>query len=420
MSEQHFRMLVTRARAAALSCERDAISDNFRNLVQQLEKTLHYPSWDSFAASLAMAAVHALFPSTGNGGASSSSGNARGTEVPFVLPVTSVQFHRSSESDDFDGNTHFVTRCKNVAHVPNWLRQSTDFAKIVGKIPKDRPSVLQILRFTNNSRDSSRCPADTRNQSTHSVIMRIDPAEHRVVTFDCNSDGFENGRESFYLSMSRKIAARLFPTRNQLITSLIPLRFSHNGLCRYATPLLALADDDVRQRLAADAPFFASCVVAMIEYTHDNVPRARSDLPPGRNGGRGERRHRGRIRGGGISREAGAPNAGAVVRPHRYRPGTVALREIRRYQKSTDLLLRKLPFQRTVRELTQTYNSTPAEGEKRYTTGALMALQEAAEAYLVGLMEDTNLCAIHAKRVTIFVKDMQLARRVRGLSEALR
>jgi histone H3/H4 len=91
------------------------------------------------------------------------------------------------------------------------------------------------------------------------------------------------------------------------------------------------------------------------------------------------------------------------------RPGTVALREIRKYQRSTDLLIRKLPFARLVREITQTYNSAPAEGEKRWQVEALMALQEAAEAYLVHLMEDANLCAIHAKRVTIFVKCVRIA-----------
>ena len=62
-----------------------------------------------------------------------------------------------------------------------------------------------------------------------------------------------------------------------------------------------------------------------------------------------------------------------------------------------------------MREITQTYNSAPAEGEKRWQVEALMALQEAAEAYLVHLMEDANLCAIHAKRVTIFVKCVRIA-----------
>ena len=90
----------------------------------------------------------------------------------------------------------------------------------------------------------------------------------------------------------------------------------------------------------------------------------------------------------------------------------MALREIRRYQKSTQLLIRKLPFQRLVREIAQDFWGKP--GSPRFTPGVIMALQEAAEAYLVGLFEDTNLCAIHAKRVTIMPKDIQLARRIRG------
>ncbi len=110
-----------------------------------------------------------------------------------------------------------------------------------------------------------------------------------------------------------------------------------------------------------------------------------------------------------------APCTGGVKRPHRYRPGTVALREIRRYQKSTDLLLRRLPFQRLVREVAQEMRVTRGlGGDVRFQTHALMAMQEAAEAYLVGLFQDTNLAALHAKRVTIFPKDIQLARRIRG------
>ena len=95
-----------------------------------------------------------------------------------------------------------------------------------------------------------------------------------------------------------------------------------------------------------------------------------------------------------------APATGGVKKPHRYRPGTVALRE---------LLIRKLPFQRLVREIAQDFKS-----DMRFQSSAIMALQEASEAYLVGLFEDTNLCAIHAKRVTIFPKDIALARRIRG------
>jgi histone H3 len=123
-----------------------------------------------------------------------------------------------------------------------------------------------------------------------------------------------------------------------------------------------------------------------------------------------------------------APSTGGVKKPHRYRPGTVALREIRKYQKSTELLIRKLPFQRLVREIAQDFKT-----DLRFQSSAILyviyflkfnliyllsfycsALQESAEAYLVGLFEDTNLCCIHAKRVTIMPKDIQLARRIRG------
>lgn len=103
------------------------------------------------------------------------------------------------------------------------------------------------------------------------------------------------------------------------------------------------------------------------------------------------------------------PESGQKKKPHRYRPGTVALREIRRYQKSTDLLLRCRPFQRLVREIAQDY-----QNDLRFQSTALRALQEASEAYLVRLFEDANLCAIHAKRVTIMPKDIQMARRIRG------
>lgn len=123
-----------------------------------------------------------------------------------------------------------------------------------------------------------------------------------------------------------------------------------------------------------------------------------------------------------------APSTGGVKKPHRYKPGTVALREIRRYQKSTELLIRKLPFQRLVgphatlrsprratnvalkvREIAQDFKS-----DLRFQSSAIGALQESVESYLVSLFEDTNLCAIHAKRVTIQSKDIQLARRLRG------
>ena len=100
---------------------------------------------------------------------------------------------------------------------------------------------------------------------------------------------------------------------------------------------------------------------------------------------------------------------GRVKKPHRYRPGTVALREIRHYQKSTELLVRKAPFQRLVREICQ-----DIKNDAKIQSNALLAKQEASEAYTVGLFEDTNLCSIHAKRVTIMPKDIQLVRRIRG------
>ena len=106
----------------------------------------------------------------------------------------------------------------------------------------------------------------------------------------------------------------------------------------------------------------------------------------------------------------------AAKRLHRFRPGTVALKEIRRYQKSTELLIRKLPFQRLVWEISGDHKviTSPLCGKVRFQSLAIVALQEASEAYLVRLFEDTNLCAIHAKRVTIMPKDIQLARRIRG------
>ncbi|XP_027464958.1 histone H3.3A-like [Zalophus californianus] len=104
-----------------------------------------------------------------------------------------------------------------------------------------------------------------------------------------------------------------------------------------------------------------------------------------------------------------APPTGGVKKPHRYRPGTVALRKIRCYQKATELLILKLPFQHLVQEIAQDFKT-----DLCFQSAALGALQEASEAYPVGLFEDTNLCAIHAKRVTIMPKDIQLVHRIRG------
>ena len=105
-----------------------------------------------------------------------------------------------------------------------------------------------------------------------------------------------------------------------------------------------------------------------------------------------------------------SPNHVTEKKKYRASPGVRALSDIRRYQKSTENLIRRLPFQRLVREVTRNISGK----EFKYQVSALFALQEAAESYLVGLFEDTNLCSIHAKRVTIMPKDMNLARRIRG------
>ena len=94
-------------------------------------------------------------------------------------------------------------------------------------------------------------------------------------------------------------------------------------------------------------------------------------------------------------------------KPKRYRPGTVALREIRRYQKSTELLIRRMPFARLVREIAQDVKT-----DLRFQASSILALQEASEAHLVHVFERANLCALHGNRVTVQPRDVQLARRI--------
>ena len=114
-------------------------------------------------------------------------------------------------------------------------------------------------------------------------------------------------------------------------------------------------------------------------------------------------------RGGGCQGAAQPVHAGKTVKkPHRYRPGTVALREIRKYQKCTELLCLKTPFRRLVREVIHEINNALRLQEK-----AAVALQDGAEAYLADLFTDANLEALHAKRVTIQPKDIKIARTIR-------
>ena len=109
-------------------------------------------------------------------------------------------------------------------------------------------------------------------------------------------------------------------------------------------------------------------------------------------------------------RKMGLSERGRVCKPRRFRPGTVALREIRKYQKSTELLIRKLPFQRLVREI-----ATKICPTLRFQSTAILALQEASESFLVMMFEDVNVCCLHAGRVTIQVKDIRLWNRmIRG------
>ena len=150
----------------------------------------------------------------------------------------------------------------------------------------------------------------------------------------------------------------------------------------------------------------------------------KSGLNPGQRSG-SIKAHLAQLKGKNAAKKAAAAAAkkqgvkappGKVRKPHRFRPGTVALKEIRRYQKSTELLIRKLPFQRLVREIAGDIGICPEHlrGKLRFQSAAVNALQEASEAYLVGLFEDCNICAIHAKRVTIMPKDIHLARKIRG------
>lgn len=104
------------------------------------------------------------------------------------------------------------------------------------------------------------------------------------------------------------------------------------------------------------------------------------------------------------------------AKSHRFRPGTVAMREIRRYQRTYDLLIPRLPFNKLVRDLAyEILKEEMGDNAKlQFQASALDGLQEATEHYLVKLLEDSNLNAIHANRVTVQPKDIKLARRIRG------
>ena len=104
------------------------------------------------------------------------------------------------------------------------------------------------------------------------------------------------------------------------------------------------------------------------------------------------------------------PTKGGIRKPHRFRPGTVALREIRKYQKSTDLLIRKIPFQRLVREICLELTKNRSY-DLRFQSTALLALQEGSESFLVNMFSQCNDICVHCNRVTLQVKDMVLWKR---------
>ena len=103
---------------------------------------------------------------------------------------------------------------------------------------------------------------------------------------------------------------------------------------------------------------------------------------------------------------------GSARRKRRFRPGTVALREIRKYQKSTKLLIRKIPFQRLVREIVYKMK----DKDFKFQSTALLALQEASEGFLVNMFDQCNHIAIHGKRTTVMVKDIRLWKRLHDFS----
>ena len=115
----------------------------------------------------------------------------------------------------------------------------------------------------------------------------------------------------------------------------------------------------------------------------------------------------------------GITPTGGVKKPHWYRPGIVTLREIRRYQKSIECLIKRSPFQKLIREISQEYRVCPdgpgtPSVQVQFQSTAIAALHEAADNFIVGLFEDINLLAVHAKRVTIMPRDIRLALRIRG------
>ena len=112
-------------------------------------------------------------------------------------------------------------------------------------------------------------------------------------------------------------------------------------------------------------------------------------------------------------------STGGIKKPHRYLPGLLALHEICRYQQSTESLICRTPFNKLIKEILHEYQICPQgpgtpSVQVCFQSTALAALQEAAQNFLIGLFEDVNLLAVHAKRVTVMPRDIRLVLRIRG------
>jgi len=108
-------------------------------------------------------------------------------------------------------------------------------------------------------------------------------------------------------------------------------------------------------------------------------------------------------------KSAGSSGSAGVKKSFRWRPGTVALRQVKKLQASTALLIARAPFSRLVREIAESHKAG-----LRFQSSAVAAIQEATESFVIGLLGDANLTALHANRVTALPRDLQLVRRLRG------
>jgi len=225
------------------------------------------------------------------------------------------------------------------------------------------------------------------------TINRTEPAENKdddSSSTTSSKSGFKSSYSPTKSSLSKKRKHSLQPSPQSQSTDALP----SNKKPRHPTARKSTAPPVQRQSFEPDKslPIVRTVPIAQKAPKNTNSSPKKVNVV------------------GSISK---SPEFGRSPRKRKFRAGAKALREIRKYQKSSDLLIPAMPFSRLIREVAQSvvgYNVT----EFRFQSAAIMALQEAAEAFLVTLFEDTVLCAIHAKRVTIMPRDMQLARRIRG------